>query len=238
MIPISPDSPNMTQPIKPILRSALALLALALPTSAATLVTGAGSGQGISLVSANVVYALNITGIPSPNYLGPFQGVTFQAGNPNLTVGSGTWGVFGNANTDFSGGTAEEQALNNLAKEIFFTVKITNGVDGTINIAGLQAGTSYHLDLLQTIGGYASRTQDILLNGTVVDTVALTQNSGDVWNTSVTGVADIDGRIVLGFDCTTGDGPVFSTLVVSSVPEPSALLLGGLGALGLLRRRR
>jgi uncharacterized protein (TIGR03382 family) len=35
-----------------------------------------------------------------------------------------------------------------------------------------------------------------------------------------------------------GNGLVFDNIVVTTIPEPSAALLGGLGVLALLRRRR
>ena len=217
---------------KPPVALAVTILATAFPAAAATLVTGAGPDQGITLVSSDVIYALNISGLPTPAYVGPFQGVTFQTAYPEITVASGGWGVFGNANTQFNGGNAEEQALDSLAKELFFSA-----TDGSLKITGLIAGDSYKLDILQTIGPYTSRNQNILVNGVTLDSVVLTQNSGQLWNSSLTGIADANGEILLGFDGTSGDGPVFSSLMVS-VPEPSGLLLGALGLLPLCRRRR
>jgi hypothetical protein len=72
-----------------------------------------------------------------------------------------------------------------------------------------------------------------------------------VWQTTTTGsnnylisdqVAVMDGTLNLRLawpDTSDGDDRrIISGLIVNQIPEPSAALLGGLGALLLLRRRR
>ncbi|QDS97239.1 PEP-CTERM sorting domain-containing protein [Adhaeretor mobilis] len=58
----------------------------------------------------------------------------------------------------------------------------------------------------------------------------------------VTDSADIDGQVSLGYgDMFSSVGPhfvVFDNLIVSEIPEPTSLALLGMGALGLLVRRR
>ena len=230
--------------------SAAAVLGTAVASQAAVLVTGGDAGEGITLNAANNVYALNIAlgNTPDPVTL---QGVSFSGAVPSIAVGAGTFGPYGAAFTgvtpSITGTSANDTAATQIAGDLFFgsgSTAMSNGLPFYSLIASnLTPGASYKLDVIQTVGNASGRTQNVLLNGTVVDTVVLPTAStvggiAPVFNTSATAIADGSGQITLGFEQAAGDGPVFSAVSVSSVPEPASLGLLGLGGLTLLRRRR
>jgi MYXO-CTERM domain-containing protein len=109
----------------------------------------------------------------------------------------------------------------------------------TITFTGLAASTTYNIS---AIGGRASAGEDGVITvttGTSASTTYDLSNTGTVLDFSVT--SDASGEIVFDFSRSTGTGGLsatFNAMSITSIPEPSAALLGGLGALLLLRRRR
>lgn len=106
-----------------------------------------------------------------------------------------------------------------------------NGVVGTPAFTGLglTAGSTYGLRMEWSASSKtATYLFDATNNGVYTDPADKSYSSGaanNLFNAT-------NSRLFLG----GGEGLVFDNIVV--VPEPSAALLGGLGVLGLLRRRR
>lgn len=83
---------------------------------------------------------------------------------------------------------------------------------------------------LNTTGDGSSFTANYFLDG-----VSLLSGGSPV--TIVRNIDDLN-FVGLTFDNATATPPTFDNFMLSVVPEPSSALLGGLGLLGLLRRRR
>lgn len=162
-----------------------------------------------------------------------FDGINFSAG----TIGMG--------GGNFSGFHENTPTANTLlAREGSYGI---NGVASTVNLTGLTVGYSYRIQALVYDGrgdvGIPGRT--VRFNGI---------NQGQYAN----GVANVtwgDGLLVTGTFVADASAQSFTietftsggasrggqlnalTLYQTAIPEPSVILLGSLGALGLLRRR-
>lgn len=102
------------------------------------------------------------------------------------------------------------------------------GSDNSANLALTYGGTDYYqvIATLTRAGGNLTVNTSYYLNGGGSAVVSNTANLGAVSATY--------NALVLKQDGWNG----VSDITLASVPEPSAALLGGLGMLGLLRRRR
>ena len=117
---------------------------------------------------------------------------------------------------------------------------------GTVNLTGLTSGYTYRIQALVIDGRTAFTGRTVLFDG-VNQGVYANGVSGD-WGDGIlatgTFVADattqsftISAKEANGVDPSGGQLNAL-TLYQTAVPEPSAALLGGLGLLALLRRRR
>ena len=112
------------------------------------------------------------------------------------------------------------------------------GASGSLNLTGddVAAGVSDELDLRTTIDFTAGSFGEAIFE--YRDPIAATwTNLGTATFDSATRTALLDGEKYVGYGASEA-GVGVSEFELSSIPEPSAALLGGLGMLALLRRRR
>lgn len=141
----------------------------------------------------------------------------FTTANVGATLGTSTFGVRrGNAsasNTTPFGGSGG-----------------ITGASTTSGYLGLVAGTTYTASL------------SILRNSSISATVSTTINgfTQGATTTATAGTMSFDTVAILSGSALTASSNTFTidNVNVTVIPEPSAALLGGLGALALLRRRR
>ena len=160
------------------------------------------------------------------------------AGSPLATVVSYTSPGADHFSSGILGGGSGSDVDN-----IFLSSSYANGGGGTssdLNIGGLDAGKEYQIQILlgdNRTQSWAAWSFDMQVDGASVGTFqwGKAHGTGIDYNTAVitgvTGVTDTTVSLV-------GTYGGFGGVVVSQIPEPSVALLGGLGFLGLLRRRR
>jgi MYXO-CTERM domain-containing protein len=186
-------------------------------------------GSGVTLTNNGTVNGgFTVASGGTVNGSGTFNGAVIVNGalNPGNSPGSQTYGAgltLGAASTT----TMEIASLGGVAGTDFDYINVTGGTltfDGTLAIVDFggfdtsaQTGTYNLFDMVAGAGDFDTVT---------VDGNALTYSVGtDDWSATV-------GDATYNFAEGTG------VLSVTVVPEPTAALLGGLGLLGLLRRRR
>lgn len=182
---------------------------------------------------------------------GTLQGVTFQnydyedgttlVAALNLSAGGTLTTVYNNAlgransvgQIFLANGDDDEQA-GRLATDIVY-----NNVDGdygTLTFAGLAPLTLVEIQLVG--GGVHNATASITAN-TGTDSGAITASGNSPYGAellTLSGTTDGSGGLVINMTSSTKNVGISGVIV--TVPEPSTMLLLGLGGLGLLRRRR
>ncbi len=232
--------------IKPILvATACSLLTLAaanaatITWSSAVYTTNGGFLQNLDtgiIDQTDVISTLIAENVGGPAEV--FDGISFTAG----TIDFGNTNPAGISALGYHEGTGAGNT--DLAK--FGTY---SGVPGAsmINLSGLFIGETYRIQLLMFDG---------LIDGTAnTRTVSVDGIDQGRYTYGVPGASWGDGRIITGkftadaasqdfdieiFDAATSNslGGQLNAIVVQQIPEPAAALLGGLGLLSLLRRRR
>ena len=194
-------------------------------------VNGAGSPAGEFLdtglfdTSGSQIIAENIGGSATT-----FDGINFVAHSGTLITG-------GNSNAIHHSASSP---LSNTAHSFF------GSTAATVSLSGLTPLGEYRVQVLVM----DARNNPAVIGRTVeFDGI----NQGVYGNHDVTGNSYGNGLLVTGtftadaatqnftsevFSGATSKGWLLNAVVVQSVPEPSTALLGGLGALALLRRRR
>lgn len=233
------------------------LLGASILSNAATVATftGGDTGEGIDF-SGNVVYALNLAGAgnsgTAPDLL--ISGVTFKdvfggsALIPNVDVGFSAIDNWVSKPT--YGSTANDDNL----EELMFDVAHGTPNMPTVVFSGLLANQLYRLQVLVSDNSLsASRgTSYQLITGNLSGTVAdqsLNMNitslqGGDRTKgvvVTLEGLSDASGQLSFrtpdGVGFTDPNG-IANALILTQIPEPSIAMLGGLGVMALLRRRR
>jgi hypothetical protein len=225
--------------------------------------TGAGAGQGIVLApSTDIVYALNLGG---PTLL--IQGQTFTgatAGGPptGVSVTGGLQYNYATTNpspflgTDYGANPSDGQNLDTMLSTTWY------GTTMTVSLA-VTVGQQYKLQLLLQEPHEAyqhaplnstHRIYDISVENSLGSLVLGVDEFVPGVETNGAFAAGADFGLVYTYSFTASDtsysfqladspsgidgNAPLGALVLTQIPEPSTALLGGLGFLALLRRRR
>lgn len=227
--------------LKTIHLAALSALTLAGSASAATITWGSATTITSSTdVSTNgtQVFGRNIAvASPSdPNAI--VNGANFAWNNPGWTVGfseSGFPNTFGMTVPTLSGpDAANYQAILTVGREAYPTPS------GSFTLSNLVMNQQYELQVW--VADYRSypnvRTETITATGDLPSPSLTYLNSG----------GSVHGQYIIGtftadatsqtFTMNGNETAMYNALQLRAIPEPSAALIGSLGMLALLRRRR
>lgn len=220
--------------------------------------TGAGAGQGIVL-APTTVYALNLGGSGNLS----IQGQTFTAADVSapptgVSVTGGAQFNYG-LTTDYGANPSDGQNLDTMLSTAWYAFgAASSGAAMTIDLA-VTAGQQYKLQLLlhepwaTGQGNSTVRDFNILVENSAGSLVTGVQNFTPGLETNGSSQVGADFGLVYTYSFTAFDtsysvrlaqnetgkpNPNLGALVLTQIPEPSTALLGGLGLLALLRRRR
>jgi hypothetical protein len=155
--------------------------------------------------------------------------LTRTGGNDASSAGIGAATVTANSGLSFTGtGIIPDSAQVDL---MYVTANLV-----TLTLGGLDNSLTYNLEMLSMIAADRD-AQNINVNGTVVSVDPNVAPFVRAFNNIATNGS---GQIVISFSSTAGGTATqhINALQLTAIPEPSTALLGGLGLLALLRRRR
>lgn len=179
----------------------------------------------------------------------PDLGTTWNSVNNPATGQGGTFSSgalvdsFGGASTiTFSAGVAEGSSSWGGGGDLFNDgIRAFNGNSASFTVGGLDSGLTYNIYLYSSNGSGTGEGAAFTITGFGTQNVSGSAGGpgfvlGDnyVVFSGITGVTSLSGSYT---NFTNPHGP-FNGLQVEAIPEPSAALLGGLGLLALLRRRK
>jgi len=230
---------------------ALALILSASTVQAAVSITGNYAGATAPTINntyGTLEFALNMGGsaLTRNGIAFTAAGTTGPNGATRNFLTSGGVGTTINAVGVTQSYNWSQVALGS-ADALFHTIAFANDKSSPgyeITVSGLDAGKSYQLQFLvgdpRTAYPYSNTV-------TAFDSSSNTATAVQSYGSNTTGdefgmlTAVVSGSTSFKFRAfkgATAGGPGISGLVVHSAPEPSTALLGGLGLLALLRRRR
>lgn len=193
-------------------------------THANSAVTVSNSGSAL-IVNGTINGTLNANSSTTVSGSGTIVGAATISGNLNPGTSPGVLSFSNNLTLSGSTTNLEILGLNRGTDYDGVNVSGVLAYGGILNLAfGTIFGSDEVFNLFDLFTGTSGTFSEVNLTGDYATT--LTNNSG-VW----TGTTNL-GNQSWSFAQSTGD------LTLTVIPEPSAALLGGLGALLLLRRRR
>jgi hypothetical protein len=227
----------------------LALLLSASVAQAAVSITGNVAGSAAPTVNntyGTLEFALNMGGAPESR-----DGITYTTAGTTPSGAVRTFlsnGGVGSTIDVVGTSTGPGWSTHSFGGDtLFHTIAYVDSNGGyTIDLTDLDAAKSYQVQFLfgdpRSDFPYSGRTVTVSDSLANTDTAILTYGSGAAGDEFAMLTAVVSGSTSFQFISPvsgTGSGaPLLSGVVVHSIPEPSTALLGGLGLLGLLRRRR
>jgi hypothetical protein len=155
--------------------------------------------------------------------------LTRTGANDVASAGIGAATVAANSGLSFTGtGTIPNSAQVDL---MYVSANLV-----TLTLGGLNNSLTYNLEMLSMIATDRNE-RNINVNGTIVSVDPNEAPFVRAFNNIATNGS---GQIVISFPNAGGSADIqhINALQLTAIPEPSAALLGGLGLLALLRRRR
>ncbi|MFD0896036.1 PEP-CTERM sorting domain-containing protein [Luteolibacter ambystomatis] len=239
--------------MKSILLSLSGMLLFSSQMHAAVIVKYVPTGSaGSSVVNATTVDPQVTASAIGDIGTGGTQLLSGAAGPIRTTNGSWTFGadgwLFANASGDGTNGTASSTAdyfsfsLSTPGAETLSLTSFTFDYGVGTNTTG-QSGNFHYAVFASVNGGAYAQIGSTFSTGNL----SLTQNVTNVIGnrsvdlSSITGADSVAFRVWVGStNASASTGSIFQNIIVngSVVPEPSAVMLGGLGVLVLMRRRR
>jgi MYXO-CTERM domain-containing protein len=232
---------------------ALALILSASTVQAAVSITGNYGGATAPTINSTygtLEFALNMGGsaLTRDGVAFTTAGTTPSGATRNFLTSGGVGATINVVGVTQGGNRAWSQAtLSGSTDGLFHTIAFANHGSSPgyeITVSGLDAGKSYQLQFLfgdpRTAFPYSNTVTafDSSSNNATATVSYGSASSGDEFSMLTAVVSGSTSFKFRSFKEASGGGPGIAGLVVHSVPEPSAALLGGLGLLALLRRRR
>ena len=211
-------------------------LALPLSSQAATVTWGSVS----TIINATTIVTTGVTGLVGANFApatSPItaNGVTFTAVTNNSSAAIGGGITVATSGMDFTVSNANRSNVTGAFGPIMDSHTGTFGGTGTITLSGLVDGTQYQIQFFASTNG-ANDLQSQTITGGAGTSAAFGTHGAGVGKTLLGTFTASGSTQVLTIQ--NGEPTANALTIGTLVPEPSSVLLGGLGLLGLLRRRR
>lgn len=170
------------------------------------------------------------------------DGVTIVTSNTQFVNndGSDNWVGLQSNPTIIQGPKAPAEFVDSVTTDIAGNFNLGDDNPYTITISGLNNSFTYNLVTVAAAGAFGSNIDTVTVNGGTGQGFIRSTAVADGLFTSFTGLTtDGSGNLIIRVtDTSVGTNPIINGALLTAVPEPSAAVLGGLGMLALLRRRR
>ena len=222
----------------------MSLLAAGSASATITTFTGGDPGEGLDL-QGPFVYALNLSETQPANDIVAVQGAQFlRTRNPTPVPTGVAYSSFWNYDAlpvGEYGGSANDNNLEILLDSAANAHTDPGTTNITISLSNLASGP-YELQMLMSPLGSSDRIMDIYVEGSFQDTVNVSTgtfppNTGVLF-TGTFPISDGTMDIVLARGAGTVNTPIISAVTLEFIPEPSALVLLGMGGMLIASVRR
>lgn len=193
---------------------------------------------------ATVNNSLNATTGNTFSMIDSLGNVYGTVGNP-LTLTASGWNAAGTNGGTWVSNSAATPATgtSTWSTEEYQTFWWDNSGGATARITGLDPTKQYNIYYYSKLNSTSStESHRLTINGTFQDTGTRAARWSDVDQdllfTNISPNGANGDELNFTWSDVSGNNPFVSAIIIQVVPEPSVVLLGGLGVLSLLRRRR